>query len=84
MIATSKLASVVPTATATFTLPVKYIISVKNVVIYIYQLSKLITISLTTLFKIYEKLELTNVQVFCSKHLCVKLETVRALISLHI
>ena len=58
MIATSKVASVVPTATATFTLPVKYIISAKHVVvvIYIYRSYKLITNSLTTLLKIYEKL----------------------------
>ena len=53
MRATSKLASVVPTATATFTLPVKYVTSAKNVVIYIYRLSRLITNSLATLLKIY-------------------------------
>ena len=62
MIATSKVASVVPTATATFTLPIKYIISRKHVVMYIYQFCKPITNSLTALLKIDEKLELTNAQ----------------------
>ena len=62
MIATSRVASVVPTATATFTLPVKYIISAKHLVINIYRLCKLITNSLITPLKIYKKLELCNVQ----------------------
>ena len=62
MIATSNIASVVPTATATFTLPTKYIIFPKHAVIYIYQFCKPITDSLTVLLTIYEKLELTNVQ----------------------
>ena len=68
MIATSKVASETPNATAIFTLPVKYITSTKHVVIYIYGFCKLITNSLITLLKIYENLELTNVQ-------CVKSET---------
>ena len=62
MIATSKVASVVPTATATFTLPIKYIISPEHVFIYYYRFCKLITNSVTALLKIYEKLELANVQ----------------------
>ena len=62
MIATSKVASVVPTATATFTLPIKYIISPKHVVIYICRFCKPITNFLTAILKIYEKLESTNVQ----------------------
>ena len=62
MIATSNIASVVPTATATFTLPTKYIISPKHVVIYIYRFCKPITNSLTALLTIDEKLELTNAQ----------------------
>ena len=62
MIATSNIASVVPTATATFTLPTKYIISPKHTVIYIYRFCKPITNSLTALLTIYAKLELSNVQ----------------------
>ena len=67
MIATSKVASETPTATATFTLPAKYITSAKHVVIYIYQFCKLITTSLITLLKTYEKLELMNTQLFFFK-----------------
>ena len=62
MIATTKVASVVPIATATFTLPMKYIISPKHVVIYICRFCKPITNFLTAILKIYEKLESTNVQ----------------------
>ena len=76
MIATSKVANEAPTATATFTLPVKYITSAKHVVIYIYRFCKLITNSLITLLKICEKLELKNVQLFSKTY--VKLETVGA------
>ena len=49
MTATSKIASETPTATATFTLPVKYITSAKHLVIYIYRFCRLITNSLITL-----------------------------------
>ena len=56
MIATRKVPSVVPTATATFTLPIKNMISPKHVVIYIYRFCKPITNALTAPLKIYEKL----------------------------